>query len=110
MDSALVEKKGLHAFGLSVYKIDSIYDVNLYKILTDSQIVAYISNKGRVDVNIKTDEKMRYLEDAGIYKPEELKEMQRQIFNYLMREKIVCMRDRYDIDKQKKNIQSLKSI
>lgn len=110
MDSALVEKKGSHAFGLSVYKIDSIYDVNLYKILTDSQIVAYISNKGRVDVNIKTDEKMRYLEDAGIYKPEELKEMQRQIFNYLMREKIVYMRDRYDIDKQKKNIQSLKSI
>ena len=45
-----------------------------------------------------------------IYKPEELKEMQRQIFNYLMREKIVYMRDRYDIDKQKKNIQSLKSI
>lgn len=110
IDSALIHCDDAQRFGEIKFQKDSVFHYYFYSLMTDSQTVVYVRNKGKADVERKTDEKMKYLESANYYKEEELEIMRKQIFHYLMREKVVYMRDKYDIDKQKQNIQSLKMI
>ncbi|MCF0178940.1 MAG: hypothetical protein HUJ97_01665 [Bacteroidales bacterium] len=78
--------------------------------MTDSQAIVYARHKGMMDVKMKTKEKMYYLENSKLYSKIELAAMERRIFQYLMLEKLVYMRDKYDLVKQKMNIQSLKNV
>lgn len=96
-------------YGFARFKSDSIFNTNFFAMMTDSQIVVYVKWKGAMDVRMKTAEKMRYLEMGEIYSDDELRQMQHRIYGYLMREKLVYLRDKYDIAKQKKNIQLLKA-
>lgn len=83
IDSALISIANKYDFGQIHYTKDSIFDSAFFSLLTDSQEIAYIRNKGWVDVEIKTNEKMRYLEEADYYKNEELRKMRIEIFNYI---------------------------
>ncbi|MCF0189809.1 MAG: hypothetical protein HUJ96_00970 [Marinilabiliaceae bacterium] len=89
---------------------DSIFNCRLFEIMTDSQAIVYARHKGMMDVKMKTKEKMYYLENSKLYSKIELAAMERRIFQYLMLEKLVYMRDKYDLVKQKMNIQSLKNV
>ncbi len=110
LDSALLYTSSKYEYAKIKYSADSLFDSQLFSLLTDSQIVVYIKAKGVIDVEMKTKEKIHYLEESGEYKDEELMVMSQQIFDYLMKEKVVYLRDKYDIDKQKRNIQALKNI
>lgn len=108
-DSCKLLEKG-EDYQRYLFTTDSIFNTRFFEILTDSQAVAYVHEKGMMDVKMKTREKLYYLENSNRYSRIELANIERQIYKYLMLEKMVYIRDKYDLIKQKRNIQSLKNV
>lgn len=77
---------------------------------TESQRNKYIEVTSTPEVEAKTDYKLSLLKEANEYSDLELKLKRKAIFAYLMSEKIVYARDKYDIKKQKENISRLKNL
>ena len=80
------------------------------RILTDIQKVRYIQVTKTPDVMAKAEAKIKILRESNQYSEEQLASMKTEIFNYLMLEKVVYTRDKYDLIKQKENIEKLKQI
>ena len=86
------------------------FEANFNRMLNNRQMTEYAQVRGNADVKRKTEEKITTLRESGEYSESELQKMQKEIFNYLMLEKVVYTRDRYDISKQKENIFRLKAL
>jgi hypothetical protein len=78
--------------------------------LSEEQRNRYIRVTNTPEVEAKAAAKVDELRETGDYTPEMLNEAQTQIFEYLMLEKIVYARDKYDLRKQKENIRLLKKL
>lgn len=79
-------------------------------ILTEVQRNKYIEVTSTPEVEAKTEYKLSLLKEANEYSDIELQLKRKAIFTYLMSEKIVYARDKYDIKKQKENISRLKNL
>ena len=79
-------------------------------ILTTAQLVAYVKSVYKPEVNAKASYYCSLLTDTGKYDELTIKEYKKKISEYLMLEKIVYVRDKYDYAKQKNNISRLKAL
>src|SRR5690554_510913 len=110
LDSALYFEDDPISYVNKINKAEKEFTQTFYTILTDKQTTQYAYNKGYADVKRKTADKLNLLRETGAYNEAELKKIEEQIFNYLMLEKVVYMRDKHDVSKQKENIHRLKAI
>lgn len=76
---------------------------------TEAQRNRYIRITSAAEVEAKAKYKTDLLAESGEYTADELAEKKAEIFNYLMAEKVVYARDKYNIRKQKENISRLKN-
>lgn len=86
------------------------YDKALMGALSNSQLIEYIQVSSTPEVLEKAEAKIAVLRENGDYTEDELKAEKAKIFNYLMLEKVVYARDKYDYAKQKENIGQLKKL
>ena len=82
----------------------------LMNTLTEAQRNQYIRVNSTPEVRAKAAAKVAELAETGDYTPEQLDLAQTEIFDYLMLEKVVYTRDKYDLRKQKENIRKLKDL
>ncbi len=110
IDSALYEVKDAKAAARIKYEAGKEFNKTLMATLTESQRNKYIEVTSTPEVEAKTDYKLGLLKEANEYSDLELKLKRKAIFTYLMSEKIVYARDKYNIKKQKENISRLKNL
>ena len=79
-------------------------------ILTEKQRNTYIQITSTPEIEAKTQYKIMLLKESNEYSDLELNKMKKEIYSYLMAEKLVYVRDKYDIKKQKENISRLKNV
>lgn len=107
----------------AIYKVDDIDDAMRLKYtanrlfnnvfmssLNETQRNSYISIMYKPEIEEKTEYRLSLLQENSKYTEIELQKLRKEIFSYLMTEKIVYIRDKYDIAKQKNNIRRLKNI
>jgi hypothetical protein len=92
------------------YNSDKKLKQTLMKTLTESQRNTYIRVTSTPEVQAKAAAKAANLSETGNYTQAQLDSAQTQIFEYLMLEKVVYSRDKYDYRKQKENIRMLKKF
>ena len=105
--------EGLDAKGKAFrkYEIEKACHEELIRQLSDRQIAEYCEINFAPEVTEKTNYRMSLLTEVdNDYTDAELEEMRSDIYRYLMLEKIVYFRYKYDYAKQKENINRLKAI
>lgn len=110
VDSALYEVKDPVVASRMKYAANKRFSSTLMETLTEKQRNRYIRITSIPDVEAKTEYKVSLLRESGEYTESELETRKNEIFNYLMAEKIVYVRDKYDLRKQKDNIRRLKEV
>ena len=110
VDSALYEVKDAKAAVRIKYEAGKEFNKTLMSTLTEIQRNKYIEVTSTPEVEAKTEYKLSLLKEANEYSDLELQVKRKAIFAYLMSEKIVYARDKYDIKKQKENISRLKNL
>lgn len=108
IDSALYKIKDPVVASHMKYLANKRFNGILMKTFSETQRNRYIRITSISDVEAKTEYKVSLLRESGDYTESELETMKNEIFNYLMAEKIVYVRDKYDLVKQKDNIRRLK--
>lgn len=108
VDSALYVEKNPVKASFMKYRANKAFNKALMSTFTEGQRNRYIQVTSIPDVEAKTEYNLSLLREGGEYTESELKSVKKDIFNYLMREKLVYMRDKYDVAKQKDNIRRLK--
>ncbi|MBP5307089.1 MAG: hypothetical protein J6Y79_03465 [Paludibacteraceae bacterium] len=86
------------------------YDETLMRTLTENQRNHYIRITCTPEVEEKTASRVAVMRETGDYSQAELDSASRSIFEYLMKEKVVYKRDKYDYRKQRENIGQLKRL
>lgn len=84
------------------------YDETFMKTLTEYQRNRYIRVTSTPEVEEKAASRVAVMRETGDYTEAQLESAQSKIFEYLMLEKIVYKRDKYDYRKQRENINMLK--
>ena len=92
------------------YEADKKLKQTLMNTLTESQRNKYIRITSTPEVMEKATAKVALLRETSSYTEAQLDSAQIDIFNYLMLEKVVYARDKYDYRKQKENIAQLKKL
>lgn len=110
VDSALYEVSNAKDAARVKYEAGKAFNKALMSILTEVQRNKYIEVTSTPEVEAKTEYKLSLLKEANEYSDLELQLKRKAIFTYLMSEKIVYARDKYDIKKQKENISRLKNL
>ncbi|MDR1698277.1 MAG: hypothetical protein LBR75_00420 [Prevotellaceae bacterium] len=82
----------------------------LMKTLNEKQRNEYIRVTSTPEVMEKAASRVAELAETDDYTEAQLEEAQKEIFNYLMLEKVVYARDKFDHRKQKENIRKLKGV
>ena len=85
------------------------YDETFMKTLTDAQRNRYIRVTSTPEVEEKAASRVAVMRESGDYTQAQLDSAQRSILEYVMLEKIVYKRDKYDYRKQRENITQLKA-
>jgi len=91
-------------------KSEKDFDTVFMSSLTKTQQNRYIQITSTPEVTEKAAAKVALLKETGKYNQAQLDSAQTEIFNYLMLEKVVYKRDKYDYSKQKENIAQLKKL
>lgn len=93
------------------YEIEKKCHEEIVSQLSDRQIAEYCEVTFAPEVTAKTDYRMSLLTEVdNDYTEAELQKMRKDIYSYLMLEKIVYYKYKYDYAKQKENISRLKAI
>lgn len=92
------------------YRASKTFHEVLMSVLTEKQRNKYIEVMSIPEIQAKTEYKVDLLRESNKYSEKELEAKRTAIYNYMMSEKIVYVRDKYNIKKQKDNIERLKSI
>ncbi len=82
----------------------------LMKTLNEKQRNEYIRITSTPEVTEKAASRVAELAETGDYTEAQLEKAQKEIFEYLMLEKVVYARDKFNHRKQKENIRKLKSL
>ncbi len=109
-DSILLRVKDAATAAQLKYESDKEFHTVLMKTLTESQRNTYITVNATPEVMAKAKARTELLRETGNYTEEQLAQATTNIFNYLILEKIVYERDKYDYLKQKENIRQLKKL
>lgn len=109
-DSALYKVDDASVAAQLKYDAGRVFHDTLMGILTDSQRVKYVNAAYAPEIKAKTEYRMELLREKGCYSEKELEKMEKEIYDYLMLEKVVYVRDKYDFSKQKNNISRLKMV
>lgn len=110
IDSALYDVKDAKVAARIKYEAGKEFNRVLMSTLTESQRNKYIEVTSTPEIEAKTEYKLGLLKEANEYSDLELQQKRKAIFAYLMSEKIVYARDKYNIKKQKENISRLKNL
>ena len=78
--------------------------------LKEPQLIKYVHVVFAPELEEKTTYKVSLLIESGEYSDSELGSLRKEIFKYLMLEKVVYFRDKYNVQKQKENISRLKNL
>ncbi len=108
-DSALYKVNDPVAASRLKYEAGKEFNEKLMNTFTEAQRNRYIRITSAAEVEAKAKYKTDLLAESGEYTADELAEKKAEIFNYLMAEKVVYARDKYNIRKQKENISRLKN-
>lgn len=92
------------------YRASKVFHESLMDVFTEKQRNRYIEVTSAPEVRMKADYKVGLLRESNKYSERELEAKRTAIYNYMMSEKIVYVRDKYNIKKQKDNIERLKTI
>lgn len=109
-DSALYKVEDIRESVALVYNTKKEFHKTMMKILTERQIIRYVNIAYAPEIEAKTDYKMSLLAEGNEYTDIEKETMRKEIYKYLMLEKVVYFRDKYDYAKQKNNISRLKVL
>lgn len=109
-DSALYQVADIPTSVSLVYKTKRDFHETMMKVLTEGQIIKYVNIAYAPEIEAKTDYKMSLLTEDSEYTESEKETMRKEIYKYLMLEKVVYFRDKYDYAKQKNNISRLKKL
>lgn len=109
-DSALYKVTDIPASVSLVYQSKKEFHETMMKVLTEGQIIKYVNIAYAPEIEAKTDYKMSLLTEDSEYTESEKETMRKEIYKYLMLEKVVYFRDKYDYAKQKNNISRLKKL
>ena len=110
IDSSLYQVKDAKEAARIKYEAGKHFNKVFMATLTESQRNKYIEVTSTPEVEANTEYKLGLLKEANEYSELELEEKKKDIFNYLMSEKVVYARDKYDVKKQKENISRLKNL
>lgn len=91
-------------------KSEKTYNQLFMAVLTESQKNTYIQITSTPEVAEKAAAKVAVLKETGGYTDAQLDSAQTEIFNYLMLEKKVYAKEKYNYHKQKENIGQLKKL
>lgn len=109
-DSIINSKPNLMDEYQKKYDAIKAYHEKLMETLTAAQIVSYVRITFSPEIKAKTEYHITMLREVGDYTETELAAIYSDIYEYLMLEKIVYFRDKYDFATQKNNISRLKAI
>ena len=109
-DSILLKVSDPNVAAQLSYESSKKYHIAFMNALTDEQRVEYIRVTNAPEMQAKAAAKVDVLRESGSYTQAQLDSAQVQIFDYLMLEKVVYTRDKYDYQKQKENIAQLKKL
>ena len=109
-DSILFKVKDPAAAAELSYESNRKYHGLFMNALTDPQRNLYIATNSTPEVMAKARARVALLRETEEYSEAELETALTNIFHYLMLEKIVYERDKYDHLKQKENIAQLKKL
>ncbi len=109
-DSILLKVKNAATATQLKYESDKAFHTVFMNALTETQRNKYITVTSTPEVMAKAQAKAGLLRETGNYTDEQLATATTSIFNYLMLEKVVYERDKYDYMKQKENIRLLKKL
>jgi hypothetical protein len=109
-DSSLYKVSDANASIRINYNATREFHEKFMNTLTEVQRIAYIKCVSAPEVEAKTQYRISLLKSTNNYSDSELEGKKKEIYDYLMLEKIVYTKDRYDYAKQKNNISRLKSI
>lgn len=109
VDSALYKEPDAIRAEQMKYHANKQFHTTLMNTLTEKQRLQYIRVSSTPEIEAKTQYKMELLQESGEYSDADLSKMHDEIFEYLMSEKIVYVRDKFNIKKQKENISRLKN-
>lgn len=102
---------GAKSLAFQKYEIEKQYHEEFISQLSDIQIAEYCNTVFAPEVTAKTDYRISLLTEVdNDYTESELENARKEIYNYLMLEKIVYFKYKYDFAKQKNNISRLKAI
>jgi len=110
VDSALYKVQNAVEASKIKYYASKEFNKVLMSILTEKQRNTYIQITSTPEIEAKTQYKIMLLKESNEYSDLELNKMKKEIYSYLMAEKLVYVRDKYDIKKQKENISRLKNV
>lgn len=110
VDSSLYEEPDPIRATEMKYSANKRFHNTLMNTLNEKQRLEYIRITSTPDVEAKTQYKLGLLKESEEYTEGELAQMHDEIFDYLMSEKVVYVRDKYHIKKQKENISRLKNV
>ena len=79
-------------------------------VLDENQRIKYIRVISTPEVNEKVNAKVALLQEKNTYTQSQIDSISSSMFEYLMLEKYVYAKDKYDVAKQKENIRRLKRI
>ena len=92
------------------YQSEKQLKETLMATLTEEQQIQYLTVTATPDVLMITEAKVQLLRESGEYTEEELSQKHKEIFDYLIVERIASMRDRFNIAKQRDSIHRLKKV
>lgn len=107
IDSTLSSKE----IAFKKYEIEKAYHEDFISQLSEKQVADYCKIVFSPEVSAKTDYRISLLLDVdNDYTESEIEVARNEIYKYLMLEKIVYFKYKYDFAKQKENISRLKGI
>jgi hypothetical protein len=109
-DSIYTNEKDPVAAARKKQEVSKNCHIGVMNVLSDQQKVKYIQVIKTPEVMAKAESKIQVLRETNQYTEDELIVKKNEIFNYLMLEKVVYTRDKYNFAKQKENIAKLKLI
>lgn len=110
LDSSVYLVKDVVLAASIKYSASKAFHELFINTLKEPQLIKYVHVVFAPELEEKTTYNVSLLIESGEYSDSELGSLRKEIFKYLMLEKVVYFRDKYNVQKQKENISRLKNL
>lgn len=110
VDSAMDKVNSVNEAMSLKYVANKKFNKVFMATLNEKQRYEYICVCYTPEITEKTEYRIMLLKEKSECTEVELQKLRKEIFSYLMVEKVVYIRDKYDLPKQKNNIRRLKNV